>query len=154
MEAGPQTLLTLCAMVISIPCTIRTRSIMCCELIAWLVTVHTHRHSPLSNCVRCLLNLCIFDQLIYFLVDHGQRCDDFSCSPVSRVDCGAPPALASGVTVEAYNSTAVNSDILFKCQQPSDHSASCGSDGRWSPDPSQVECRMPMPTDTTSATGV
>ena len=78
----------------------------------------------------------------------------FSCSPVSRVDCGAPPTLASGVIVEAYNSTAVNSDIFFQCQQPSYRSASCGSDGRWSPDPSQVECRMSMPADTTLATGI
>ena len=78
----------------------------------------------------------------------------FLCSPASIVDCGAPPPLASGVTVEAYNSTAVNSDIFFQCHQPSDRSASCGSDGRWSPDPSQVECRMPIPADTTLATGV
>ena len=77
----------------------------------------------------------------------------FLCSLVSRVDCGTP-TLASRVTVEAYNSTAVNSDILFQCQQPSYRSTTCGSDGRWSPDPSQVECRMPMSTDTTLATGV
>ena len=48
--------------------------------------------------------------------------------------------------MEAYTSTAVNSDIFFQCQQPglvpSHRSATCGSDGRWSPDPSQVECRM------------
>ena len=75
----------------------------------------------------------------------------FLCSPVSRVDCGTP-TLASRVTVKVYNSTAVNSDIFFQCQQPSDRSASCGSNGRWSPDPSQVECRMPP--DTTLATGI
>ena len=55
--------------------------------------------------------------------------------------------------MKAYNSTAVNSDIFFQCQQPglvpSYHSATCGSDGRWSPDLSQVECRMITPTGTT-----
>ena len=70
--------------------------------------------------------------------------------PASIVDCGDPPTLASGVTVEAYTSTLVNSDIFFQCQQPglvpSYRSATCGSDGRWSPDPSQVECRMVIPT--------
>ena len=77
-----------------------------------------------------------------------------SSFPASRVDCGAPPTLASGVVVEAYNSTAVNSDILFQCQRsglvPSYRSATCESNGRWSPDPSQVECRMitPAPTGT------
>ena len=73
-------------------------------------------------------------------------------SPASIVDCGALPTLASGVIVEAYNSTVVNSDIFFQCQQPdlvpSYRSATCGSDGRWSPDPSQVECRMVIPTTT------
>ena len=60
--------------------------------------------------------------------------------------------------MEAYNSTAVNSDIFFQCQQPglvpSHPSATCGSNGRWSPDPSQVECRMitPAPTGTTVPT--
>ena len=85
--------------------------------------------------------------------------------PASSVDCGALPTLASGVIVEAYNSTAVNSDIFFQCQQPhlvpSYHSATCGSDGRWSPDPSRVECRMVIPnctlipgTGTTALTGM
>ena len=56
--------------------------------------------------------------------------------------------------MEAYTSTVVNSDIIFQCQQPglvpSYRSATCGSNGRWSPDPSQVDCRMitPAPTDT------
>ena len=58
--------------------------------------------------------------------------------------------------MEAYNSTVVNSDIFFQCQQsdlvPSDHSATCGSDGRWSPDLSQVECRMVIPTPTGTPT--
>ena len=72
-------------------------------------------------------------------------------SPASIVDCGDPPTLAIGV-IGAYNSTVVNSDIFFQCQQPglvpSDRSATCGSDGRWNPDPSQVECRMVIPTTT------
>ena len=75
-----------------------------------------------------------------------------ACSLASIIDCEAPLTLASGVLVEAYNSTAVNSDIFFQCQQPglvpSYRSATCGSDGRWSPDPSQVECRMITPTTT------
>ena len=94
--------------------------------------------------------------LFFDLVDIVVRVTElmlFLCSPVSRVDCGTP-TLASRVTVKAYNSTAVNSDIFFQCQQPSYHSASCESDGRWSPDPSHVECRMPMPADTTLATGI
>ena len=53
--------------------------------------------------------------------------------------------------MEAYTSTTVNSDIFFQCQQPgfvpSYRSATCGSNGRWSPDPSQVECRMVIPTE-------
>ena len=73
-------------------------------------------------------------------------------SPASIVDCGDPPILASGVIVEAYNSTLVNSDIFFQCQQPglvpSYHNATCESDGRWNSDPSQVECRMVIPTTT------
>ena len=86
-------------------------------------------------------------------------CCCFFCSPASIVDCGDPPTLASGVTVETYNSTVVNSDIFFQCQQPdlvpSNRSATCRSDGRWSPDPSQVECRMitPVPTETPTLTG-
>ena len=52
--------------------------------------------------------------------------------------------------MDPYNSTVVNSDIFFQCQQPglvpSSRSATCGSDGRWSPDPSQVECRVITPT--------
>ena len=82
----------------------------------------------------------------------------FFPSPASIVDCGDPPTLAIGVIVEAYNSTLVNSDIFFQCQQPglvpSYRSATCGSDGRWSPDPSQVECEMlaSMPTGTLTET--
>ena len=73
-------------------------------------------------------------------------------SAASIIDCEAPLTLASGVTVETYISTAVNSDIFFQCQQPglvpSHRSATCGSDGRWSPDPTQVECRMVIATPT------
>ena len=75
--------------------------------------------------------------------------------PASNVDCGAPPTLAIGVTVEAYASTLVNSDIFFQCQQPglvpSYRSSTCGSDRRWSPDPSQVECRMITPVPASAA---
>ena len=71
------------------------------------------------------------------------------------MECGDPPTLASGVIVEAYTSTVVNSDIYFQCQQsglvPSYRSATCGSDGKWSPNPSQVECRMITPTPTGTA---
>ena len=82
----------------------------------------------------------------------------FFPSPASVVDCRAPSTLASGVTVGAYTRTAVNSDIFFQCQQPelvpSYRSATCWSDGRWSPDPSQVECGMlaSMPTGTLTET--
>ena len=58
--------------------------------------------------------------------------------------------------MEAYTSTIVNSDIFFQCQQPglvpSYRSATCRSDGRWSPDPSQVECGMITPTPTGTLT--
>ena len=83
---------------------------------------------------------------------HEGSSSTFSCSLARNVDCGDPPTLASGVAVEAYTSTAVNSDIIFQCQQPglvpSYRSATCGSNGRWSPDPSQVECRMVIPATT------
>ena len=59
--------------------------------------------------------------------------------------------------MEAYTSTAVNSDIFFHCQQPglvpTHRSATCGSNGRWSPDPSQVECRIVTPAPTGTPTG-
>jgi len=53
------------------------------------------------------------------------------------------------------NSTRVSSVIFYQCRQsgfaPSGSSAVCMESGRWSPDPSQVVCRMvtttmPMPT--------
>ena len=41
---------------------------------------------------------------------------------------------------------AVNSEIAYQCEEsgfsPSSNSSLCGEDGVWSPDPSQVECRM------------
>ena len=84
----------------------------------------------------CKLKLmCVMLQL-----DHRQICEastqrmnnSFS---FPAVECGDPPTLASGVTVEAYTSTAVNSDIIFQCQQPNlvpsyRSSVTCGSDGR------------------------
>ena len=54
-----------------------------------------------------------------------------------------------------YSSTIVGSVIFYQCQQsgfaPSSSSAVCMESGRWSPDPSQVVCRMlittlPVPT--------
>ena len=95
-------------------------------------------------------------QLVFLMILHVNVSNDtFNFDPpASIVDCGAPPNLTIGVIVEAYTSTLVNSDIFFQCRQPglvpSYRSATCGSDGRWSPDPSQVECRMvtPMPTGT------
>ena len=49
-----------------------------------------------------------------------------------------------------YTSTRVGSVIFYQCWQsgfdPSSLSAVCMEDGRWSPDPSQVVCRMiPVP---------
>ena len=54
-----------------------------------------------------------------------------------------------------FTSTRVSSVIFYQCQQsgfaPSSLSAVCMESERWSPDPSQVVCRMvtttmPMPT--------
>ena len=106
-----------------------------------------------NNCTIYVTKwICLFFDLVGVVVRVTESML-FLYSPASRVDCGTP-TLAKGVTVEAYTSTAVNSDIFFQCLQPSNRSATCGSGGRWSPDPSQVECRMPMPPDTTLATGV
>jgi len=72
----------------------------------------------------------------------------------SRVDCGDPNN-ASSVAIVQYTSTRVGSVIFYQCQQsgfaPSSSSAVCMESGRWSPDPSQVVCRMvtttmPLPT--------
>ena len=56
------------------------------------------------------------------------------------------PTLASGVTVVQPHSNVVNSEIVYQCEEsgfsPSSNSSLCGEDGIWSPDPSQVVCRM------------
>ena len=80
------------------------------------------------------------------------------CLPaVSDVDCGVPNNASSEVIVQ-YTSTRVSSVIFYHCRQsgfaPSSTSAVCKEDGRWSPDPSKVVCRMvttmmpPAPTPT------
>jgi len=72
----------------------------------------------------------------------------------STVDCG-DPSDASSVVMVQFTSTRVNSVIFYQCRQsgfaPSSLSAVCMESGRWSPDPSQVVCRMvtttmPLPT--------
>ena len=118
---------------------------------------HVPSHMDVDICAyslgACLVSLCRVMYCCFFLFVFFN-----ACSPASIVRCRDPPTLASGVTVQAYNSTAVNSDIFFQCQQPDlvplYRSATCGSDGRWSPDPSRVECRMitPMPTETPTLT--
>ena len=44
------------------------------------------------------------------------------------------------------HSNAVNSEIVYQCEEsgfvPSSNSSLCREDRMWSPDPSQVECRM------------
>ena len=44
------------------------------------------------------------------------------------------------------HSNVVNSEIVYQCEElgfsPSSNSSLCGEDGMWSPDPSQVVCRM------------
>ena len=86
-----------------------------------------------------------------------------SLSPVgcshaaSDVDCGDPNNATSEVIAQV-NSTRVSSVIFYQCRQsgfaPSSLSAVCMESGRWSPDPSQVVCRMvstmmpPAPTQT------
>ena len=75
---------------------------------------------------------------------------------VSLIDC-RDPTLSSGVVGE-YNTTIVNSVIIYHCQQPgltpSVPSSVCGEGERWSPDPSQVMCRMmtSLPTGTPTET--
>ena len=77
-----------------------------------------------------------------------------TCWLASRVDCRDPNNASSEVIVQ-YTSTRVGSVIFYQCQQsgfaPSSSSAVCMESGRWSPDPSQVVCRMvttsmPLPT--------
>ena len=75
---------------------------------------------------------------------------------VSLIDC-RDPRLTSGAVGE-YNTTTVSSVIVYQCQQPeftpSVLISVCGEDGRWSPDPSQVMCRMmtSLPTGTPTET--
>ena len=44
------------------------------------------------------------------------------------------------------HSNAVNSEIVYQCEEsgftPSGNRSLCGEDGMWSPDPSEVICRM------------
>ena len=44
------------------------------------------------------------------------------------------------------HSNVVNSEIVYQCEEsgfsPSGNSSLCWEDGMWSPDPSQVICRM------------
>lgn len=66
------------------------------------------------------------------------------CFPVIAV-C-EDPAPTRGVTVGPYNSTKVNSVIFYLCNQsgytPSSSSSVCGEDGRCSPYPSRVVCKI------------
>ena len=63
------------------------------------------------------------------------------CSPVSSTVCGVPifSSGASGVAVEPFGSTIVNSEIVYQCQPgllpEGKRTLLCGEDGRWSPDP-------------------
>ena len=75
---------------------------------------------------------------------------------VGPIDCRVP-TIAGGVTGE-YNTTTVNSVIVYQCEQPgftlSVPSSVCGEDERWNPDPSEVMCRMmtSLPTGTPTET--
>ena len=71
----------------------------------------------------------------------------YTCSSVNPIDCRVP-TIVSGV-IGDYNTTTVNSVIIYQCQAgftPSVPSSVCGADERWTPDPSQVECGMIAPT--------
>ena len=65
----------------------------------------------------------------------------YYCSPVSTTVCGAPVFSigASGVAVEPFCSTIVNSEIVYQCQPgllpEGRRTLLCEEDGRWSPDP-------------------
>ena len=90
-------------------------------------------------------------QLLHYpYVDHALML--YTCSSVNPIDCRVP-TIVSGVIGE-YNTTTVSSVIIYQCQQqeftPSVRSSVCGEDERWSPDPSQVMCRImvPLPTGT------
>ena len=69
------------------------------------------------------------------------------CSPVSATVCEAPifssgASGASGVAVEPFGSTIVNSEIVYQCQTgllPEERrTLLCEEDGRWSPDPQSL----------------
>ena len=66
-------------------------------------------------------------------------------SSASLVVC-EDPTPTSGVTVVQPYRNAVNSEIVYQCEEsgftPSSNSSLCGEDEMWSPDPSQVVCRM------------
>ena len=68
----------------------------------------------------------------------------YLCSPVSATVCGAPifSSAASGVAVEPFCSTIVNSEIVYQCQTgflPEERrTLLCEEDGRWSPDPQSL----------------
>ena len=70
-----------------------------------------------------------------------------SYSLANVLTCDAP-VLASGV-IGIYNTTSVSSEVFYQCQKagyvPSEPRSKCGEDVRWTPDPSQVVCRMMTP---------
>ena len=83
----------------------------------------------------------------YLFIDYACSTPVISYSLVSVLTCGAP-VLASGV-IGRYNTTTVSSEVFYQCQKaefaPSEPRSKCGEDVKWTPDPSQVVCRM-IPT--------
>ena len=63
---------------------------------------------------------------------------------MSATVCEAPifASGASGVAVEPFSSTIVNSEILYQCQtgllQEGRGTLLCGEDGRWNPEPQDL----------------
>ena len=119
----------------------------------WLISTR-------GNDVFQLISLWILTVLHLSTSMSSKACPEVSQSLVgfshaaSTVDCGDPNNATSEVIVQ-YTSTRVSSVILYQCRQsgfaPSSSSAVCMESGRWSPDPSQVVCRMvttsmPLPT--------
>ena len=94
--------------------------------------------------IQSIVNLCT---LITILVQHSATCISwkYCCSLASLVVC-EELTLASGVTVLQPHSNVVNSEIFYQCEEsgfsPSSNSSLCEEDGVWSPDPSQVMCKM------------
>ena len=78
---------------------------------------------------------------------YGKIMRVISYSLVSVLTCGAP-ILAKGL-IGRYNTTTVSSEVFYHCQKsgfvPSEPRSKCGEDVRWTPDPSQVVCRMMTP---------